>query len=85
MTKKREARDYLEATFGLLAVLHYTAREFRLYFVQAAGKDIRIWRFCLCDDKLYYIYKRSSSSVTLNSKESQDYLIELINNMWAFS
>lgn len=60
-------------------------KKFNVYFVQAANKNITIWRFCLCDAKLYSIYRCSSSEVTLNYKESEDCLKNILNNMWAFN
>lgn len=91
----RESKDYLKASYGLLAMLHYVARKFeyadvkifkkfKVYFIQAANEKIRTWQFSLCDIKLYSIYRCTSSTLTLNYDGSKKNIEKFINNMWSF-
>jgi hypothetical protein len=92
--KNRETKDYLKATYGLLAMLHSVAhkfhyadinifKEFKVCFVQAANKKIRVWTFSLCDSKLYVIYRCDSAIVPIDNTCCEENLRKLMNTMWS--
>lgn len=89
----RETTDHVKAAYGLLAMIHKTAYsyiyadvyfflKFKVYFIHAARKKIRLWSFGLVNKELYVLNRIQSAVLPTSNVESKKKVEDITNMMW---